>query len=282
MYFITPNYSVAFNAKVASSSLARAIIRDFWPEQESLIQTAAYPAGKGPDNVQVQWLCPREESPSKPVVLIVREPVSRFRAALAQTRQTDIDAALTALEQNGEIQFPRRQRPLREDVHFAHQHLSASSPAKVFRLEDIAAAATYIGLALPLPVMNAAAGEKPPLTPEQEARALAYYAEDKALYDSIPAGGTDYVYAPAVNIYVPPSITATQIRIWLVRNGVSMEQVTAAIAAIPDAQARAEAEVLWEYAPYVERTNPLVAMIAAGFNMDDAAIDNAFREAEQL
>ena len=283
MYFLTPNYSVAFNAKVASSTLSRAIIAAFHPQEENIIQTAAYPEGKGPDTNQLQWLCPKEKEPTKPVVLIVREPVARFRTAMAQANLTDVDAALTSLEQDGEIQFPRRPRRLRNDAHFKHQHLLAQPDAKVFRLEDLDAAATYIGLSLPLPTINEASRPKPDLTPEQETRVLAYYAEDEALYAATPLGGLDYVYTPPVEPEpVPSSITATQIRLWLVRNGVSMAQVSEAIAAIPDAQARAEAEVLWEYAPYVERTNPLVAMIAAGFNMDDAAIDNAFREAEQL
>jgi len=285
-YFITPNHSVAFNAKVASSTLARAIIASFHPEKETAIQNAAYPKHLGPDSIRWHSLCPKESEPSKPVVIIVREPIARFRTAMAQTGQTDVEAALGALEQGGEIQFPRRMLRPREDVHFHHQHLLAQPFAKVFRLEDLDAAATYIGLTLPLPVINEATGEKPTLTPEQEARVVAYYAEDKALYDSIPMGGMDYIYTPRTPqpelIPVPPRVTATQIRLWLVRNGISMEQVSDAIAAIADPQSRAEAEVLWEYAPYIERTNPLVAIIASGFNMDEATVDNAFREAEQL
>ena len=278
MYFKTPSYSVACNTKAASSTLSRAIVAAFHPEQEYLIQTAAYPAGKGPDNTQAQSVCPKEATAS--------EPVARFRAAMAQVRLTDVDAALAALEQNGALPNPRRSLNIREEVHFTHQHTLAQPSAKVFKLEDLNAAATYIGLPLPLPTINEATGEKPALTPAQEARVLAYYAEDKALYDSIPEGGMDYTYTPPAPEPepepVPSSITATQIRLWLVRNGISMEQVAAAIAAIPDAQERAEAEVLWEYAPYVERTNPLVAAIASGFNMDDAATDQAFREASVL
>ena len=124
MYFITPNYSVAFNAKVASSTLARSIIAAFYPEQEALIQTAAYPEGKGPDTNQVQWLCPKEKEPSRPVVLVIREPINRFRTAMAQINQTDVDVCLTALEEDGEIQFSLRRRPLRKDPHFFHQHLN--------------------------------------------------------------------------------------------------------------------------------------------------------------
>jgi hypothetical protein len=272
MYFIAPTHSVAFNAYAGSDSLSRSMIAAFHPDQEAVIQAAAYPEGKGPENTAFDWLCPTEEIPSNPVVLVVLEPVARFRAAMADLRLSDVDATLASLERDGDAEHLRR------------QHTLAQPSAKVFKLEDIDAAATYIGLPLPLPVIDAATGEEPTLTPEQEARVLAYYAEDKALYDAIPEGGMDYTPpAPLPEVSpVPLSITATQIRLWLVRNGISMDQVSAAIAAIADPQARAEAEVLWEYAPYVERTNPLVDMIAAGFGMSEPAIDDAFREAAGL
>lgn len=184
MYFITPNYSVALNAKAGSSTLARAIIAAFHPDQEHLIQTAAYPEGRGPDTNQVQWLCPKEKEPSKPVVLIVRDPIARFRSAMAQTGQTDVDAALHALEQDGEVQFPRRMRKLREDVHFRHQHEKLHG-GTAFRLEDLDEAATFIGLTLPLPTINEASRSKPDLTPEQQQRVLNYYSDDAALYASL-------------------------------------------------------------------------------------------------
>jgi hypothetical protein len=184
MYFITPNHSVAFNAKAGSSTLSRAIIAAFHPEQERIIQTAAYPEGKGPDTNQVQWLCPKEKEHTKPVVLIVREPVARFRTAMAQVNLSDVDAALTSLEQDAEVQFPRSRRKLRTNAHFRHQH-ELLQGGTAFPLEDLDDAATFIGLALPLPTINEASRPKPALTPEQEARVLAYYAEDAELYASL-------------------------------------------------------------------------------------------------
>jgi hypothetical protein len=183
-YFITLNYSVAFNAKAASTTLARAIIAAFYPDKEAMIQGAAYPAHLGPDSVRWHSMCPKETTPSKPVVLIVREPVARFRTAMAQTNQTDVDAALAALEEDGEIQFPRRTRKLRTDAHFRHQHEKLHG-GTAFRLEDLDEAATFIGLSLPLPTINEASRPKPDLTPEQEARVLAYYADDATLYASL-------------------------------------------------------------------------------------------------
>jgi hypothetical protein len=287
MYFKTPNYSVAMNAKVASSTLARAIISNFWPDQERLIQNAAYPEGTGPDSTPVHWLCPKEDSPSRPVITLIRNPIDRFRSAMAQLNLTDVDQAIHSLETDTQIEFPRKARSLRADPHFRHQHALSVGDSTVYRVEDIDVAAQVIGLSLPLPAINEASNPKPELTQEQEARVLAFYAEDKALYDSIfPGEGLAYLYEPLPVsdpvAPVPGSVTATQIRLWLVRNGISMDQVSAAISAIEDQQERSEAEVLWEYAPYVERTNPLVAAIAGGFGMSDQAVDQAFREASAL
>jgi hypothetical protein len=103
---------------------------------------------------------------------------------MVQVRLADVDAALDALEQDGEVQFSRRQRKLREDVHFQHQHALLQG-GMAFRLEDLEDAATLIGLSLPLPQINDSKREKPDLTPEQEARVLAYYADDAALYASL-------------------------------------------------------------------------------------------------
>jgi hypothetical protein len=286
MYFITPLYSVAFNAKVASSTLSRAIIATFYPEQESLIQNAVYPTGKGPDNTQIHWLCPREEKPSKPIVLVIRNPISRFQSAMTQAGLSDINVVLDALEQDKEIKFQKIYRKIRTDVHFKHQFTFAQPSAKVFKLEDLNSAATYIGLTLPLPTINESSEEKPVLTPEQEARIIAYYSEDQSLYEAIPVGGMNYTYTPPspepAVLHVPKSVTATQIRLWLVRNGITMTQITNAISSIADTQTRSEAEVLWEYAPYIDRTNPLVATIASMLNMDNYAIDQAFIEAGNI
>lgn len=81
---------------------------------------------------------------------------------------------------------------------------------------------------------------------------------------------------------VPASITARQIRLWLVGNGHPLAQVDAAINSIGDAQQREIARIEWEYAPYVERSHPMVAAIAVGLGMSAADIDRAFTEASSL
>lgn len=81
---------------------------------------------------------------------------------------------------------------------------------------------------------------------------------------------------------VPESVTARQIRLWLVSHGVSLAAVEAAIDAIPDAQQREMVRVEWEYAPYVERSHPMLVPLAAALGLSEAQVDQAFREAATI
>lgn len=81
---------------------------------------------------------------------------------------------------------------------------------------------------------------------------------------------------------VPASVSARQIRLWLIRNGVSLAQVDAAIDAIPDAQQRDECRVEWDYAPYVERSHPMLVPLAAALGLSESQVDDAFREAAAI
>jgi len=87
--------------------------------------------------------------------------------------------------------------------------------------------------------------------------------------------------APDSPPVAPDSVTAAQIRKWLVRHGITLEQVDAAIAALPDS-IREETQIEWEYEPVIFRSSSMLAQMAAGFGMDSAAIDAAFLEASGL
>jgi hypothetical protein len=79
---------------------------------------------------------------------------------------------------------------------------------------------------------------------------------------------------------VPEIVSARQIRLWLVRNGIALSQVDAAIDAIPDQLQRDSVRVEWDYAPYVERSHPMLQAIALSLGLTD--IDAAFREAATI
>lgn len=89
-----------------------------------------------------------------------------------------------------------------------------------------------------------------------------------------PAGGS----APQT----PSTISARQIRLWLVRQGIALAAVEAAIDAITDQPTRDSVRVEWEYAPYVERSHPWLVPLAQSLGLDDAGVDAAFREAATL
>lgn len=81
---------------------------------------------------------------------------------------------------------------------------------------------------------------------------------------------------------VPERVSARQIRLWLVRSGIPLATVAAAVESIVDPVTRDTVRVEWEYAPWVERSHPWLVPMAAALGMDDAAVDQAFREAATL
>jgi len=80
----------------------------------------------------------------------------------------------------------------------------------------------------------------------------------------------------------PATVSARQIRLWLLGKGVSMSAVDAAIDALPDAVEREAVQVEWEYAPYVERSHPMLVPLAAALGLTEQQVDQAFVEAAVL
>jgi hypothetical protein len=99
------------------------------------------------------------------VALVVRNPVERFRAMIAQ-RHLDVDEQLTS--------------PF-------YGPLPQGNFVRYFRFEDqLNDAAEWLGLPTPLPHEDATSeADKPTLTPEQEARVREIYAADIALWESL-------------------------------------------------------------------------------------------------
>lgn len=180
----------ALNPKVATSSFARAIVARWHPAIEQMIATAAYPPGQSADTGQWQLLVPYRTRPAGEVVCLVRDPVERFRSAMAQVGITDVDATLEELANetgnHPEYAPARGRRLLSEDVHFRAQSVYSGDPIRYFRFPDqLEEAAAALDLALPLPVINEAGGAKPTLTAEQEQRVREWYAADVALWESL-------------------------------------------------------------------------------------------------
>lgn len=81
---------------------------------------------------------------------------------------------------------------------------------------------------------------------------------------------------------VPPTISARQARLWLLRNGITMATVDATIAAIPDAATRESVRIEWEYGTEVHRASQFVAQLGATLGLTGERLDAAFREAANI
>lgn len=81
---------------------------------------------------------------------------------------------------------------------------------------------------------------------------------------------------------VPDSISARQIRLWLINNGIQLSQVENAINSISDPIVRETTKVEWEYAPYVERNHPMLAPLAQALGLTENQIDQAFIQAQNI
>lgn len=81
---------------------------------------------------------------------------------------------------------------------------------------------------------------------------------------------------------VPESISARQIRLWLINNGIQLSQVEQAINSIEDPIMRETTKVEWEYAPYVERNHPMLVPLAQALGLTENQIDIAFIQAQNI
>lgn len=92
-----------------------------------------------------------------------------------------------------------------------------------------------------------------------------------------------YIDQAAAAAICPPIISARQVRLWLVtRAGITMAQVEEAIDGIPDPTLREATRVEWEYGTQVHRDHSMILAIAAALGLDEAQVNQAFREAALL
>lgn len=83
-------------------------------------------------------------------------------------------------------------------------------------------------------------------------------------------------------ITIPESVSARQVRIWLIQHGISLAAVEAAIQTIQDITLKEITKVEWEYAPYIERNHPMLVPLAEALGLTQAQLDQAFIEAQNI
>ena len=107
----------------------------------------------------------------------------------------------------------------------------------------------------------------------------------RELYAQAVAGAfgpvAEYVAPSPVPPTVPQSVTMRQARLALLRAGL-LDDVAAAIAAIPDPVQRKAAEIEWEYAQTVDRNSPFTQQMAAGLSLTAEQLDALFTQAAGL
>ena len=86
-------------------------------------------------------------------------------------------------------------------------------------------------------------------------------------------------YNPPIEPTPPSPITRRQLRLTLVRNGISIAGVDAAIAAMPDGLAKEEAQIEWADASTFNRDHPTLLLIASALGLTDEQIDAMWAEA---
>lgn len=182
-YFIAGEKLLAFNAKCCTSALVREIIRTYHPEAEQIISNASYPDGVTVDTAQHHRWCPSRINPDRPVVVVVRDPVDRFRSAMAQVGLTDADAVLQEFADEAGNVTDRNGRKISANIHFLRQ-TRFQGVLTYYPMQRVDEAAAALGLITPLPHSNEAA-EKPELTTAQEQAVREWYADDVALWESL-------------------------------------------------------------------------------------------------
>jgi hypothetical protein len=75
---------------------------------------------------------------------------------------------------------------------------------------------------------------------------------------------------------VPQLVTARQARLALNAAGL-LDDIDAALATMPR-----DAQIEWQYAHEIRRDSPLIAAVASGFGLENAAIDELFTQASKL
>lgn len=81
---------------------------------------------------------------------------------------------------------------------------------------------------------------------------------------------------------IPRSVSARQIRMWLIKNGYSLSQIESKIDTIEDTLQRDLVRVEWQYAPYIERSHPWLVPLAESLGLSESQIDQAFLEASTI
>jgi hypothetical protein len=81
---------------------------------------------------------------------------------------------------------------------------------------------------------------------------------------------------------LPSTISARQIRLWLLQNNISLQMISDVINGISDPYQKEYISIEWEYAPYIERNHPMLVPLAIALGLTEEDINRAFIEASSI
>lgn len=171
VFYVLPSCCTGMIGKVASTSIAAAVCRDFHPDIFETMKQIPGMAHKA---------APRTRYPELPVRLLIRDPVRRFISAAGQMARFTVDGIIKGLR-GGNPFFT-------ENFHLLPQTLYTLFGGFLYRFpEHIRHFEKDCGLG-ELPILNPRVTGVT-LTAEQEAFVLDYYADDVRLYSGIREPG---------------------------------------------------------------------------------------------
>lgn len=77
------------------------------------------------------------------------------------------------------------------------------------------------------------------------------------------------------------TLTARQIRLWLLSKGILPAHIDAVISSLPEPQ-KSAVQIDWEYATIFERSNPMINQLGVALGLTTEEIDIGFNEAKTL
>ena len=206
-YFKLPNCHIAFNAKVGSSSLACAIVKQYYPEKlKKALDDYEFTWSKYSQNFKDslpnsfqkmfkndkldsisfwQNLCPRTNNPDTKILLAIRDPVIRFASTVAYLEINPEDT-IKALENDENFVIETMAVKIRRNTHFLKQSSLIKENTKFYlfpdKLEQLCKDAE---LNWPIEKINEGKFPKPNLSDNMIKRIEKYYSEDVELYESL-------------------------------------------------------------------------------------------------
>lgn len=77
-------------------------------------------------------------------------------------------------------------------------------------------------------------------------------------------------------------ISARQARLWLIQNGIDLDNIDTIIDTIEDPVAKQIVKTEWKYAPYINRSYPWLAQLSNILGLSEDDLDRAFIEAAAI